>query len=45
VKRQPKTMTEPVDQSEVLEAVGTAQIVIQVANHQAAKSDHRKKVQ
>ncbi len=45
VKRQPKTMTEPVDEFAVLEALGSAQIVIQVANHQVAKSDHRKKMQ
>ena len=45
VKRQLKTMTEPVDEFAVLEALGSAQIVIQVANHQVAKSDHRKKVQ
>jgi hypothetical protein len=38
-------MTEPVDEPAVFEALVSTEIVIQVANHQVAKSDHWKKMQ
>ena len=44
VKWQPETMSEPVDKPAIFQALGSPQIVIEMADHQVTKTEHREKM-